>query len=99
MLSPKLHREALVAADDPESARYDKEMLLPQEGGSCRVPANPTRSMELTLVGVVLPSISPLGGSSLRVGLHGLNDSFHSQGSRAFDEHNVAGKDRLSQMG
>ncbi len=36
---------------------------------------------------------------SLRVGLHGLNDSFHSQGPRAFDEYDVAGEDRLAQVG
>ncbi len=36
---------------------------------------------------------------SSRVGLHGLNDSFHSQGSRAFDEYDVAGEDRLAQVG
>ncbi len=42
---------------------------------------------------------SLLCSSSLRVGLHSLNDAFHSQGSRAFDENDVAGKDRLAQVG
>lgn len=48
--SHKFHREAPAAAVDPETASVSKHIAPTQEGGLHRLPAKPTRTMELPLI-------------------------------------------------
>ncbi len=45
----KLHREALVVANDPVIARIDKLVASAQEGGLCQIPAKLTHTVKLLM--------------------------------------------------